>query len=118
MKSQRNNIKTIKKEQKEAAKAQEKLDKVEAKAEAKRLREEEKAKIKAEAKAERELNKRIKKMGGLIGTVNPDDLPRGMMPTTEDTTFLGGVTTCTSTSLSFEEEKPKFRTFDLPMEKK
>jgi len=60
MKSQRNNIKTIKKEQKEAAKAQEKLDKVEAKAEAKRLREEDKARIKAEAKATREQAKQSK----------------------------------------------------------
>jgi hypothetical protein len=50
----------VQKAQKEAAKAQEKLDKVEAKAEAKRLREEDKARIKAEAKETREQAKQSK----------------------------------------------------------
>jgi hypothetical protein len=60
MKSQRNNIKTIKKMQKEAAKEQEKADKVLAKAEAKRLKEIEKQKIREEAKAAREVLKAAK----------------------------------------------------------
>jgi hypothetical protein len=80
MKSQRNNIKTIKKAQKEAAKEQEKADKALAKAEAKRLKEIEKQKIREEAKAERELNKRIAKMGGMICTVNAEDMPAGCTP--------------------------------------
>ena len=164
-------VRAIRKVQKETAKAlakeQEKLRKAIEKAAAKIIKEQEKQRIKAEAKAERELNKRIKKMGGLIGTVNPDDLPTGITPNTKEETCtstsktneahsgllastnqsstdkdlspslttpvpeMPPVESTTSTEettkpvvgttltvLSFEEEKPKFRTFDLPMEKK
>jgi hypothetical protein len=163
-------VRAIRKVQKETAKAlakeQEKLRKAIEKAAAKVIKEQEKQRIKAEAKAERELNKRIKKMGGLIGTVNPDDLPAGCTPELEETCTstskaneehsgplaftsqsstdkylspslttpvpeMPPVESTTSTEettkpvvgttltvLSFEEEKPKFRTFDLPMEKK
>jgi hypothetical protein len=162
-------VRAIRKVQKETAKAlakeQEKLRKAIEKAAAKVIKEQEKQRIKAEAKAERELNKRIKKMGGLIGTVNPDDLPAGCTPELEETCTstskaneehsgplaftsqsstdkylspslttpvpeMPPVESTTSTEettkpvvgalivLSFEEEKPKFKTFDLPMEKK
>jgi hypothetical protein len=81
---QKSNIRAIKKEQRETAKAlakeQEKLQKALDKAAAKLAKEEEKKRIKEEAKAERELQKKLKKMGALIGTVNPDDLPRGITP--------------------------------------
>lgn len=102
MKSQKSTIRAVKKEQKATAKAlakeQEKLQKALDKAAKKVEREAEKQKIKAEAKAEREKVKQLKKMGALIGTVNPADLPEGTQPRIDDVVFLGGGTICTSTS--------------------
>ena len=165
MKTRKAGIRGIKKQQRETAKAlakeTDKLQKAMAKAAAKVIKEQEKQRIKAEAKAERELNKKIKKMAGLIGTVNPDDLPAGCTPKLEDTCTstnevkvevtqlvtmnlppqastphlspspttpvpemphvepiisTEGTTTPAAHDLSLEEEKPKFKTFDLPME--
>jgi hypothetical protein len=140
MKAQRGRIKGIRKVQKETSKAlakeKAKLAKALEKAEAKRLREEDKARIKAEAKAEREAAKAAKKgtvctNAGVVPIATLDVPTQGVQEpivvanldgssTSSSATLLSNPEeeTCTSTSLSFEEEKPKFRTFDLPMEKK